>query len=111
MLRVDKKWLHPLPLDTPVEIPDTGGVKVTLIEANHCPGSSLFFFEGRQTVNAGDSAFKSPFVGTGRVFRYLHCGDFRASPKHVEHPCVKGKRIDHVYLDTTYLDPKVGQVA
>ncbi|KAI5834154.1 DRMBL-domain-containing protein [Schizophyllum commune Tattone D] len=106
MLRVDKKWLHPLPLDTPVEIPDTGGVKVTLIEANHCPGSSLFFFEGRQTVNAGDSAFKSPFVGTGRVFRYLHCGDFRASPKHVEHPCVKGKRIDHVYLDTTYLDPK-----
>ncbi|KAI5895277.1 DRMBL-domain-containing protein [Schizophyllum commune H4-8] len=106
MLRVDKKWLHPLPLDTPTEIPDTGGVKVTLIEANHCPGSSLFFFEGRQTVNAGDSAFKSPFVGTGRVFRYLHCGDFRASPRHVEHPCVKGKKIDHVYLDTTYLDPK-----
>ncbi|KAG6897828.1 hypothetical protein C0992_010633 [Termitomyces sp. T32_za158] len=62
--------------------------------------------KGRQTVNAGDSSFKSPFVGSSRVFRYLHCGDFRASPRHVLHPVVKGKRIDYVYLDTTYLDPK-----
>lgn len=71
------------------------------------PGSSLFLFEGKQTVNAGDSAFRSPFVGSSRVFRYLHCGDFRASPQHVLHPAVKGKQIDTVYLDTTYLDPKV----
>ncbi|KAF8916214.1 DNA repair metallo-beta-lactamase-domain-containing protein [Mucidula mucida] len=79
---------------------------LTLIEANHCPGSSLFFFEGKQTVNAGDSTYKAPYLGCSRVFRYLHCGDFRASPKHVLHPAVKGQRIDHVYLDTTYLDPK-----
>ena len=71
------------------------------------PGSCLFLFEGAQTVNAGDSAFKSPAVGSARVFRYLHCGDFRASPAHVRHPAIRGKRIDHVYLDTTYLDPKV----
>jgi DNA cross-link repair 1A protein len=58
-------------------------------------------------VNAGDSAFKSSFVGSSKTFRYLHCGDFRASPRHVLHPSVKGKRIDHVYLDTTYLDSKV----
>ncbi|KAJ2915479.1 hypothetical protein MD484_g4933, partial [Candolleomyces efflorescens] len=106
MLSVDKKWVHPLPLDTPTVVPNTGGVQVTLIEANHCPGSSLFFFEGRQTVDAGDTNFKSAFVGSQRTFRYLHCGDFRASPRHVLHPAVKGKRIDHVYLDTTYLDPK-----
>ncbi|EIW79144.1 DRMBL-domain-containing protein [Coniophora puteana RWD-64-598 SS2] len=106
MLSVDRKWVHPLPMDTPVEVPDTGGVTVTLIEANHCPGSCLFLFEGRQTVNAGDSAFRSHFVGTQRVFRYLHCGDFRASPRHVMHPAVKGKPLDTVYLDTTYLDPK-----
>ncbi|KAK0467164.1 beta-lactamase-like protein [Desarmillaria tabescens] len=106
MLRVPKNWVHPLPMDKPTVIPNTGGVQVTLIEANHCPGSSLFFFEGRQTANAGDSTFKSVFVGSSRVFRYLHCGDFRASPRHVLHPAVKGKRIDHVYLDTTYLDPK-----
>jgi DNA cross-link repair 1A protein len=71
------------------------------------PGSCLFLFEGKQTVNAGDSAYKSPHVGTNRMFRYLHCGDFRASPQHVNHPAIKGKLIDHVYLDTTYLDPKV----
>lgn len=106
MLSVDSKWVHPLPMDVPTIVPDSGGVTVTLIEANHCPGSCLFLFEGPQTVHAGDSAFKSPFVGSGKVFRYLHCGDFRASPQHVMHPAVKGKQIDHVYLDTTYLDPK-----
>jgi len=107
MLKVDPKWVHPLPIDTPCTIPNTSGVQVTLIEANHCPGSSLFFFEGNQTVNAGDSTFNSSHVGTSKTFRYLHCGDFRASPQHVLHPAVKGKMIDHVYLDTTYLDPKV----
>jgi hypothetical protein len=126
MLGVDSKWLCPLSNDVPTEVPNTGGVKVTLIEgdtirsslspsrrnkscftANHCPGSSLFLFEGLQTVNAGDSAFTSPFVGTKRLFRYLHCGDFRACPQHALHPAIKGKRIDQVYLDTTYLNPKV----
>ncbi|RDX51252.1 DRMBL-domain-containing protein [Lentinus brumalis] len=106
MLGVEPKWVHPLPMDVPTTIPNTGGVQVTLIEANHCPGSCLFLFEGKQTINAGDSAYKSPFVGSPKVFRYLHCGDFRACPQHVLHPAVKGKRIDHVYLDTTYLDPK-----
>ncbi|KAF7356369.1 DNA cross-link repair protein PSO2/SNM1 [Mycena venus] len=106
ILSVDKKWVHPLPMDVPTVVPNTGGVHVTLIEANHCPGSCLFLFEGPQTVDAGDSAFKSPFVGSSKTFRYLHCGDFRASPQHTSHPAVKGKHIDHVYLDTTYLDPK-----
>ncbi|KAF8216817.1 DRMBL-domain-containing protein [Mycena galopus ATCC 62051] len=106
ILSVDKKWVHPLPMDVSTVIPNTGGVHVTLIEANHCPGSSLFLFEGPQTVDAGDSTFKSPFVGSSKTFRYLHCGDFRASPQHTSHPAVQGKHIDHVYLDTTYLDPK-----
>lgn len=108
MLSVDKKWIRPLPMDTPSLIPNTNGVTVTLIEANHCPGSCLFFFEGPQTVNAGDSNFSSHFIGSSKIFRYLHCGDFRASPRHILHPAVHGKLIDHVYLDTTYLDPKVG---
>ncbi|KAI0042294.1 DRMBL-domain-containing protein [Auriscalpium vulgare] len=106
MLAVDRKWVQPLPMDIPTTIPGTGGVTVTLIEANHCPGSALFFFEGPQTVNAGDSSFQSPYVGLKRTFRYLHCGDFRASPQHVLHPAVKGKKIDCIYLDTTYLNPK-----
>lgn len=110
-------------MDTETILPDTGGVKVTLIEANHCelnsayrnqtqvaligPGSCLFLFEGKQTVNAGDSTYHSAFVGTARIFRYLHCGDFRACPQHVQHPNVQNKRLDLIYLDTTYLDPKV----
>ncbi|XP_006461805.1 hypothetical protein AGABI2DRAFT_185905 [Agaricus bisporus var. bisporus H97] len=106
MLSVDKKWIRPLPMDTPTIIPDTGGVQVTLIEANHCPGSCLFLFEGHQTVNAGDSTFRSTFVGSSRMFRYLHCGDFRASPRHITHPAMTGKKIDCVYLDTTYLNPR-----
>lgn len=106
MLRVGQEWIHPLPMDTPVLIPNTGGVHVTLIDANHCPGSCLFYFEGLQTTDAGDSAFKSTHVGTKRVFRYLHCGDFRASPQHVLHPAIRGNQMDHVYLDTTYLDPQ-----
>jgi hypothetical protein len=58
-------------------------------------------------VHAGDSTYKSPYVGSARTFRYLHCGDFRASPQHVLHPTVEGKKLDVIYLDTTYLDPKV----
>lgn len=106
MLSVDSKWVHPLPMDVPTLIPESGGVTVTLIEANHCPGSALFLFEGPQTANAGDSPYKSSHVGTSRLFRYLHCGDFRASPQHTLHPAVKGKRIDIIYLDTTYLNPR-----
>ncbi|KAN0129821.1 DNA repair metallo-beta-lactamase domain containing protein [Lactarius tabidus] len=106
MLSVDSKWVHPLPMDVPTLIPESGGVTVTLIEANHCPGSSLFLFQGPQTAHAGDSPYKSSHVGTSRLFRYLHCGDFRASPQHTLHPAVKGKRIDIIYLDTTYLNPR-----
>ncbi|KAG8832703.1 hypothetical protein FRC17_000849 [Serendipita sp. 399] len=96
MLSVDEKWVYPLPMNKPTVLPDTGGVMVTLIEANHW----------LQTVNAGDSTFHSAFVGTARIFRYLHCGDFRACPQHVMHPSLQGKRLDLIYLDTTYLDPK-----
>ncbi|KZS90720.1 DRMBL-domain-containing protein [Sistotremastrum niveocremeum HHB9708] len=106
MLDVDPKWVHPLPNNVKTLVPDSGGVSVTVIEANHCPGSSLFLFEGPQTTNAGDSNFRSPFVGSKRTFRYLHCGDFRACPQHVLHPSIKGKHLDQIYLDTTYLNPK-----
>ena len=71
------------------------------------PGSSLFLFEGRQTVDAGDSVgFKSPYIGSKRIWRYLHCGDFRACPQMVLHPAIVGKKIDTCYLDTTYLNPQ-----
>ncbi|ODO05581.1 hypothetical protein I350_04638 [Cryptococcus amylolentus CBS 6273] len=106
MLQVNPKYVHGLPDNIPFEMPNTGGVKVTPLEANHCPGSSIFLFEGPQTVNAGDSGFASAYVGTKRIFRYLHCGDFRANPKMVLHPAIARAPIHTCYLDTTYLNPK-----
>lgn len=106
-LRVDPKWLVALDFETTSEVPDTGGVQVTMIPANHCPGSSLFLFE--KSFGSGPAA---------RRQRILHCGDFRASPTHIEHPLLRPdpinpvtgqprqQRIDTCYLDTTYLNPK-----
>lgn len=106
-LRVDPKWVVELEFEKKVEVPGTQNVFVTMIPANHCPGSSLYLFE--KVVGKG----KNP-----KVQRVLHCGDFRACPAHVEHPLLKpdvidlitGKtvqqKIDVCYLDTTYLNPK-----
>lgn len=107
-LRVDPKWVVDLDFDEKVEVPATQGVEVTMIPANHCPGSSLFLFE--KVIGKG----KNP-----KVHRILHCGDFRACPAHVQHPklrpdivdAVTGRnlaqqKLDVCYLDTTYLTPK-----
>jgi hypothetical protein len=58
-LRVAKTRLCPLPLGVATEI---AGVLVTLIDANHCPGSVVFLFE----------------LPDGR--KHLHTGDFRYTP-------------------------------
>lgn len=105
-LRVDPKWVVDLEFEEKKEIPGTNGVHVTMISANHCPGSSLFLFE---KVGKGNPP---------RLQRVLHCGDFRACQAHIEHPLlrpsvldtVSGKnrqqKLDVCYLDTTYLNPK-----
>jgi DNA cross-link repair 1A protein len=101
-LRVDPTWVVALDFEKETEVPDTGGAKVVMIPANHCPGSSLFLFEKA--------------IG-GKPTRILHCGDFRACRAHLEHPLLKpdildisGKqrpqKLDICYLDTTYLNPK-----
>ncbi|CDS00651.1 related to TDA10-ATP-binding protein of unknown function [Sporisorium scitamineum] len=105
-LGVDPQWLRPLPMEVAVPVPDSGGVMVTCIEANHSPGSCLFLFEGPQTSQLLSRNHASPYIGTGRIFRYLHCGDFRASPVHTNHPSIAGKKLDIVYLDTTYCNPR-----
>ena len=95
-IRVDPDHVVKLPMNQTVSIE---GIDVTLIDANQsrpsmfpanrsCPGSVLFLFEKKMGK---------------RTFRILHCGDFRASPHHVNHPAIRGKYIDAVYLDTTYL--------
>lgn len=107
-LRVDPKFVIALDWEKEVEVPGTDGVRVTMISANHCPGSSLYLFE-KTTSSKGKSPKKQ---------RVLHCGDFRACRAHVEHPLLRpdvmdivgGKtqqqKLDVCYLDTTYLNPK-----
>lgn len=106
-LRVDPKYVVDLEFDEKREVPGTQGVFVTMIPANHCPGSSLFLFE--KVIGKG----KNP-----KVQRILHCGDFRACKSHIEHPLLKPEVVDSItgnaaqqkidicYLDTTYLNPK-----
>ncbi|KAH0556281.1 hypothetical protein GP486_005790, partial [Trichoglossum hirsutum] len=107
-LKVDPKWIVDMEFEKKIEVPNTSGVEVTMIDANHCPGSSLFLFE--KVVGKG----KNP-----KVQRVLHCGDFRACAAHIQHPLLRpdvidqatGKRtgqqlIDVCYLDTTYLNPR-----
>lgn len=108
-LRVDPKYVIGLDFEETVEVPNTRGVKVTMISANHCPGSSLFLFE---------KVVGKKMNGEPRLQRILHCGDFRACRAHIEHPLLmpnvqdkvngktKEQKIDVCYLDTTYLNPK-----
>lgn len=106
-LRTAAKWVVELEFDKEYDVPGTNGAKVTMISANHCPGSSMFVFE----KVVGERHNKS-------IKRILHCGDFRACSDHVQHPllrpevadAVSGKlrrqKIDICYLDTTYLNPR-----
>ena len=106
-LRVDPKYVVSLDFEERFEVPGTQGVAITMIPANHCPGSSLFLFE--KVIGKGANP---------KVQRILHCGDFRACPAHLAHPLLmpdvvdtisgktKQQKIDVCYLDTTYLNPK-----
>ena len=91
-LYVPRQYLHVLPMNQTVTLETRSGrkVKVTLIDANHCPGAVLFLFQvGEQTI--------------------LHVGDFRWNrSQHLSpiHNLLQGRRLDQIYLDTTYCDPK-----
>ncbi|XP_029291773.1 5' exonuclease Apollo [Cottoperca gobio] len=90
-LQVKEQWIHPLELDEPYLLPldDIGKERltVTLIDANHCPGSAMFLFEG--------------YFGS-----ILYTGDFRYTPSMLREPCLRtNTTIDVLYLDNTNCDP------
>jgi DNA cross-link repair 1A protein len=93
-LGVNRKFLHPIPLLTPIVIESRGKpVTVTAIDANHCPGAVMLLFQ----------------VGTRNV---LHVGDFRWNRRIMQkcsqlNPFFSGQSsLDCIYLDTTYCDEK-----
>jgi DNA cross-link repair 1A protein len=63
-------------------------VKITPMDANHCPGALLFLFQFPDGRNV------------------LHTGDFRANYSMVELLNKWNCKLDLVYLDTTYLHSK-----
>ncbi|KAM5477740.1 hypothetical protein McanMca71_006696 [Microsporum canis] len=88
------KLLRPIPLQVPTEIELMPGntIKVTLFDANHCPGSVMFLIEG-----------------AGKAI--LYTGDIRAEEWWVQSlvrnpvliPYTMGdSRLDNIYLDTTF---------
>jgi DNA cross-link repair 1A protein len=93
-LGVEKRFLHPLPMNAPTVIASKDKpITVTLLDANHCPGAVMFLFE----------------VGNKKI---LHVGDFRwnqsimmAMPQLQAFSNMK-PRLDEIFLDTTYCDPK-----
>ncbi|XP_074119207.1 5' exonuclease Apollo [Sminthopsis crassicaudata] len=90
-LQVSPKWIRALEVGESHVLPlDEMGhetVTVTLMDANHCPGSVMFLFEG--------------YFGT-----ILYTGDFRYSPSMLQEPALRlGKQIHTLYLDNTNCDP------
>lgn len=84
-LYVNPSYICPLELDVEHII---DGVKVTLLEANHCPGAALIHFH----------------LPDGQ--RFLHTGDFRACSRMQNYPLLVNNKVNVLYLDTTYCNPK-----
>ncbi|XP_030807542.1 DNA cross-link repair 1A protein [Camarhynchus parvulus] len=84
-LRVQEQYVHVLPMDTPCVV---SGIKVLLLDANHCPGAAMILF----------------YLPSGAVI--LHTGDFRADPSMERYPALMGQKVHTLYLDTTYCSPE-----
>ncbi|NXT97369.1 DCR1A protein, partial [Buphagus erythrorhynchus] len=84
-LRVQEQFVHILPMDTQCVV---NGIKVLLLDANHCPGATMILF----------------YLPSGAVI--LHTGDFRADPSMERYPALMGQQVHTLYLDTTYCSPE-----
>lgn len=87
-LKVRPEAIQILPMDEWVHLP---GIRVLLVDANHCPGSVMFLFD----IN-------------GKLV--LHTGDCRAGLSLLSNPVLSkaltGKKLHTLYLDNTYCAPE-----
>ncbi|NXD36396.1 DCR1A protein, partial [Copsychus sechellarum] len=84
-LGVQEQFVRVLPMDTQCVV---NGIKVMLLDANHCPGATMILF----------------YLPSGAVI--LHTGDFRADPSMERYPALMGQQVHTLYLDTTYCSPE-----
>ncbi|KAH8344353.1 hypothetical protein KR084_010150 [Drosophila pseudotakahashii] len=83
-IKVNELCIHEIDVDQTLTVED---VQVTALEANHCPGALMFFFQ----------------LSTGECI--LHTGDFRANAEMESLPIFwNNANIDLLYLDTTYMN-------
>lgn len=102
-LGVDRQYLHPLPLLTPTTLPSKNkAVTVTLLDANHCPGAIMFLFEiGKRVIlHVGDFRWNYAIMS-----RQAPLQAFCRIPWTGRRDDTK-RRIDELYLDTTYCNPQ-----
>lgn len=77
------KYIKTFELNEPFYIEN---IRCTFYDANHCPGAAIILFE------------------LPNCMRYLHTGDFRASPEMEQIYDLKSGAIDCCFLDTTFCD-------
>lgn len=90
-----RKLLKAIPLETPtvIELRPGERVRVSLFEANHCPGAVGFLIEGdRKAVF---------YSGDVRAEKWWMESLMR-NPMMVKYSGVGGRRLDCLYLDTTF---------
>ncbi|PHH78974.1 hypothetical protein CDD80_5915 [Ophiocordyceps camponoti-rufipedis] len=87
--------LKPLPLETPtiMELRPGRTIRVTLFDANHCPGSVMFLIEGsgKSILYTGDVRCEPDFIS-----------GLRRSPVLIEY-CYGIRTLDTLYLDTSFI--------
>ncbi|KAK4232522.1 beta-lactamase-like protein [Podospora fimiseda] len=91
-----RNLLKPLPLETQtvLELEPGNNLQVTLFDANHCPGSVMFLFEGqgKAAIYTGDVRSEPWFVNA-----------ITRSPSMIEYSTGL-KTLDTIYFDTSFID-------
>lgn len=111
--QIDDQWIHALEMDTVHQI---HGARVTLMDANHCPGSCLILFElanGESYLHTGDFRFTRRMLQNNALKPYLPVylssvstvASTTASTAALALSEAESKRLTAVYLDTTYCHP------